>query len=143
MPASIQIKNGVPDFTVVDPEKWLTALKQRRCGICGLQMHGRVWFVGGPLCAHNRLFSDHPMHEDCAKYALQVCPFLALPKMMYKKRAEGIDVSVNVSDEKPPRFMLGKARGYRATIVQGEPLLQASPWEALTWWEGGHEIHLA
>lgn len=149
---SIIYPDGTPDFTQMDMAKWADMLRFRRCGVCGLVMYGTVWFIGGPLCAVNRLFFDHPMHVDCAEYALQVCPFLALPATTYRKRkaaaqliaVEGgtlsTDIMQGVSEEKPARFMLGKTKKYGVVQHNGEMFLQAQAWESLRWWEGGHEL---
>jgi hypothetical protein len=136
--------DGTPDFTTVDHAKWITAAKFRRCGICGNTMHGRVWFVGGPACEANRLFFDHPMHEECAKYALQVCPFLALPVMHYRKKQEEVIGFIkqpvhSMSDVKPDRFMLGKCHKYDVVQFGPDLLLRASEWEELTWWVEGKQ----
>lgn len=141
VPYSALYVNGKPDFTQVDPSRWVRLFKIKGCGVCGSPITGRLFFVGGPMCATNRLFFDHPMHEDCAVYALRVCPFLALPKMAYRKREdEGVEVLASVSDRKPEIFMMGKARAYDVTMNGSEPLLYAAPWESLRWWRAGVEI---
>lgn len=138
IPASVQFVNGVPDFAAVDPQKWLRLYKIRGCGICGQAMHGRVFFVGGPLCETNRLFYDHPMHEDCAKYALMVCPFLAIPKMAYRKHVgDAVSILKSVSTNKPDLFMLGKTKGYTLMQNGSEILMHAQPWESIEWWQNG------
>ncbi len=143
IPYTVMYVNGVPDFTAVDPKKWLTLLKIQGCGICGGTLHGRMFFVGGPLCAENRLFFDHPMHEECATYALQVCPFLCIPKMHYRKETSlppGANILKSVSKDKPDVFMLGSSRGYDLMRNGKEVLLHAQPWDTLRWWKEGVEI---
>jgi hypothetical protein len=133
-------EDGTPDFTAINVRHWIAATRDRRCGICGVVMHSRVWFVGGPICEINRLFYDHPMHQDCAEYALRVCPFLAMPNAHYRKiksLREGVAIVKTASDVKPDRFMLGRTKGYRVMKVNDDVLLRADPWEDVVWWKDG------
>lgn len=144
IPYSAEIKpDGTPDFTTINMMKWLKAYKFRLCGICGKSMHGRLFFIGGPLLVANRYSFDHPMHEDCARYSLQVCPFLSMLRAHYQKLKEGREDRVTIattSQEKPDQFALAKARSYTLEKVKGDALLHASPWESVTWWKEGKEI---
>ena len=36
--------------------------------------------VIGPMCAVNRITSEPPCHPQCARYAVQACPFLSQPR---------------------------------------------------------------
>lgn len=140
---NIILRNGTPDFATLDQTKWMQLLVLRGCGICGEKMEEAVWFVGGPLCETNRLFFDHPMHEECATYALQICPYLAIPNFQHRKKL--LDESSGFKSQavaaasvgKPGRFMLGKTSWYGAVRYQGETLLHAGPWESITWWAEG------
>ena len=114
----------------------------RRCGVCGEPLGVRVAFVGGERSIANRLFSDLPMHLDCARYALQVCPFLAAPKFHYQNKVpDGTAVNLHVSEERPKRFGLGVTRGYRPTWLPGNQVaLEAAPFESIEWWVGGLQV---
>lgn len=134
---------GVPDFRVIDPQKWVRAAQLRRCGVCGETLGSHLAFVGGPLSMANRLFSDLPMHRDCAIYALRTCPFLAAPKFMYARALpDGTKVSANVSPERPERFGLGICRDYHlGRLPDGEIVLRAQPFRQIDWWcKGEQEI---
>lgn len=141
VPFTAQVLNGKADLTVIDPKKWDKALRQSLCGICGAALLDDYYFVGGEMCAANRLFTDLPMHSECATYSLQVCPFLAAPKMAYRKDstrdAEAHRTLTSVSTERPSRFMLGHALGYELVSNGGEILLHAYPWFNLQWWKEG------
>jgi hypothetical protein len=140
--------DGSVDFTTLDMKKWVRLYKLRGCGVCGTAMYSRVWFIGGHLSHHNRMFFDHPMHEECARYALQVCPFLAIPRMGYRKRdnnemsenALGPTVLNMVSLERSSALMLGKTHSYKLVKIRDSILLFASPWESVTWWSAGKEL---
>ena len=68
------------DFRVTDPEKYIRAHNESRCFICGGVNKKKRWaFVHGPVSAQTRRALDAPAHEDCARYALRVCPFIMFP----------------------------------------------------------------
>lgn len=138
--------DGTPDFRVVDMERWQRAVTLRRCGLCGEPLGGHLAFIGGPLCERNRVFLDLPMHRDCAEYALQVCPYLALPKATYSGHIEvdqgtALHVSTNVSPDKPERFWLGIAKAYSVVRLPDTTYaLQATPWVDGQWWQDGEPL---
>lgn len=138
-------ETGKPDFRVVDPDKWMRAVRMRCCGICGETLGARIAFVGGPLAMANRLFTDLPMHRDCAIYALRVCPFIAAPKFAYSRALpEGTVASDNVSTERPEQFGLGITKSFKVVAVNREPVLRAGEFESIEWWRHGErEAHAA
>lgn len=134
-------ESGKPDFRIIDPEKAMRAVRMRCCGICGETLGARIAFVGGPLALANRLFTDLPMHRDCAIYALRTCPFIAAPKFAYS-RALPADtvVSDNVSTDRPDRFGLGITKTFSVVSVNGEPVLRAGEFESIEWWRHGKQV---
>jgi len=64
--------NDIPDFRARDDDKWVQCARDRLCGLCGKKLGWWIVFVGGPKSVESRLFSDLPMHEECARYALAV-----------------------------------------------------------------------
>jgi hypothetical protein len=133
--------NGVPDFRVTDLNKWFDAVNHRRCGLCAQQLGRKIAFVGGEKCHVHRVFADLPMHRDCAEYALQVCPYLALSRMKHatslKVDATYLGVSAVVSGERPEQFMLGIAADFEVIKHGHEYLLRAQPWLESVWWKDG------
>src|SRR5580698_3537358 len=84
IPASFYVDpNGTANFRVLDREKWSKLVRNHCCGICGQEIVGNVWFIGGNQCVKYRMFTDAAMHQECAEYAAAVCPFIALPNMQY------------------------------------------------------------
>jgi hypothetical protein len=71
--------DGVPDFRIIDPEKFRRALRERRCWLCGEKLGKFLAFVIGPMCAINRTTAEPPSHRTCAEYAAMTCPFLTRP----------------------------------------------------------------
>jgi len=149
VPAMVQYDiHGVPDFKVIDMAKWTALVRSRGCGICGAKMGARVWFVAGPKSIEARIFTDLPMHEDCAEFALRTCPFLALPRFRYIQalvKVEGVQINVNehVSTQRPDRFGLARSSGYRVVVIEGGsgiPMLQAAPFSEVQWWREGQRV---
>lgn len=147
VPAMVQFdKHGVPDFRVIDMEKWMTLARTRGCGICGERLGARAWFVGGPGSIEAGTFSDLPMHKDCATYALRVCPFLALPRYrftMSKVELDGKTIHVNehASTKRPDRFGLACTSHYGIFVdEQGIGGLRVSRWSEIEWWQHGERI---
>jgi hypothetical protein len=71
--------NGGIDFRGMDPKRFLQAVKERRCWVCGDRLGKYIAFVGGPLSAAQRIYADPPSHVECAEFSAKVCPFLAIP----------------------------------------------------------------
>lgn len=69
-----------PDHRMVDGRKFKRAVREQRCWVCGGKL-GRVRAsVIGPMCAVNRITSEPASHPQCARYAVQACPFLSRPR---------------------------------------------------------------
>jgi hypothetical protein len=80
--------NGKPDFRVIEADRIIEAVKQRRCWVCGEKLGRFLAFLIGPMCAVNRITSEPPSHRECAIFAARVCPFLTMPKMKRNERAK-------------------------------------------------------
>lgn len=91
VPAIVGYDNaGQPLFTINDTAKTNKQMAEQSCGICGKGIPtGEMCMVGGPVSAfhpHGGVYVDGPVHADCGRYALQVCPYLAAPN--YSKRLD-------------------------------------------------------
>lgn len=69
----------VPEFRAVTKAKWVTAVNQRRCWVCGKRLGVNLAFLIGPMCGINRTTSEPPCHLDCAEWSARNCPFLSRP----------------------------------------------------------------
>ena len=81
VPWFVQWIDGKPVFPVMDRQKWVQAVRQERCWICGKPLGELKAFVIGPMCGINRVSAEPPSDVLCALYAAQACPFLIKPKM--------------------------------------------------------------
>lgn len=107
IPYFVPVVNGIPEFKYQDPKKHATAIKYKKCCICGKRLlRGQYWFISGPKGFENCVDSHAPMHESCARFALLACPHLYLEKT--HRVAEGIASVVQLRD-KPNTFYLSKA----------------------------------
>ena len=73
--------NNKPEFRGMDGEKFMVAVRHKRCWLCGEPLGKYMTFVIGPMCAVNKNTAEPPCHHDCAIYAVEACPFLTQPKM--------------------------------------------------------------
>lgn len=102
-----------------------------------------VAFVGGKLSIKNRLFTDSPMHAECAIYALQVCPFLAMRKFGYVTHHNEDEVHVNqlVSNNRPEVFGMGIAEKYKIVPISPTDIaIKAGIFKSLTLWRHGEQV---
>jgi hypothetical protein len=137
---------GKPDFRVTDTRRWALAVKLRTCAMCGVALGRNIAFIAGPVSFETRLFTDLPMHKDCALYAIQVCPFLAAPTMKYAEtvRVEGsgfIARTPEMVSTRPDRFFVATTRGYEVVRLEsGAVVVHATPWDWFEWWRHGKRI---
>jgi hypothetical protein len=112
IPYFVAIVNGKPDFRYQDPKKREAMIKHNKCFICGRTLYAKsFWFITGPLGLANRVGSDAPSHEDCARFSLAACPHLLYPKAERRSDVENLDVEVTAGSirEHPMEIFLVKA----------------------------------
>lgn len=77
--------DGKPEFRLADAKKWVRAINQRLCWVCGQRLGKHLTFVVGPMCAVSRVTLEPPCHLDCAQWSARNCPFLARPHMVRRE----------------------------------------------------------
>ena len=119
-PVIIVVKDGKPVFSVNDIDTVSQCIREDRCTICGTKLFRGRWLIGGVLSAlaERGQFADAPVHDECAHYALQVCPYLAAPNWRtpigkLQHMAAGIEgaafnltESINVADTNRPEVFV-------------------------------------
>ena len=85
VPWFVQWIKGKPEFRIMDADKFVRALREKRCWICGGPRGREMVFTIGPMCAVNRINAEPPSHIDCARYAAMACPFLTKPQMVRRE----------------------------------------------------------
>lgn len=150
---------GAPHFAINDHAKAMECITRRLCPICGGPHTRTAWMAGGPLSAfhpHGSYF-DQPMHEECVKYAIVVCPYLAMPK--YAKRIDTktlnpehvsehrVFADLTQMPDRPDPFVLVETQGvevqaskqHRATVH----LRPVRPYLSVEFWSKGARISYA
>jgi len=72
------------DFRVLNMAHHMECAIRRTCAICNKRLGSRLFFLGGPMCVQNRVFGDGPVHEECGRYAMRVCPYLSIASKQYR-----------------------------------------------------------
>lgn len=134
---------GKPDFRVTDPRKFAIACQASRCWICGGSLRERKAFVFGPMSAIQAISGEPPNHPACATYAVQVCPFLVLPRA--KRRLANLP---NATEVATTALMIAANPGISALWItrrrsrvtvnaDGSPLIVVGEPEAVQWYTHG------
>jgi len=136
--------DGKPEFRAMDNYKWIRAVKEKLCWVCGNRMGVHITFVAGPMCGINRTTSEPPCHLDCARWSALNCPFLSNPRMVRreddvinnattKERVGGHAITRN-----PGVAMLWTTRSYDVfNDGTGKPLITMGEPESVEWYASG------
>ena len=149
--------NGDPHFSINNVVAVDRVLDERLCGLCGKPLKpGAIWLIGGPGSSFmaDGMYIDPFMHEDCGRYAIAVCPFLAA--LSYARRVEGrtlkaenLHDTIELHDNRiaPPRpsfFVLARTADF--TLVGSDDgsghryILPQRPWQHVEFWKDGQPI---
>jgi hypothetical protein len=125
-----QMSDGTVNFTGISFPKVIRCGTEGLCGICGRDLDYWIAFVGGPVSLKNRVYSDPPFHEDCAKFAMTACPFLS--RRVHRRTPEekfGDDSwkAPEAVMEKPKEWVIGVTRKYRMLSHAGGVLFKTAP----------------
>jgi hypothetical protein len=137
--------DGKPEFRAMDRLKFIRAIREKLCWVCGERLGVHFTFVAGPMCGINRTNSEPPNHRDCAMWSAQNCPFLSNPRMV--RREEGLTPEVLDSaaghglKRNPGVTMLWHTRNYEVFDVgkmfhgkaNGEYLITMGEPESVDW----------
>ena len=138
--------DGKPEFRAMDGEKFVRALKEKLCWVCGGKLGVNVAFVAGAMCGINRTSSEPPCHLECARWSAINCPFLSNPRMVrreddlidnakMRESAPGYAIARN-----PGVAMLWITRQYEVypdRLGKGRYLIQMGEPERVEWYAEG------
>lgn len=85
IPVVNEYDDGTWDFTAINGDVSKELAEARRCGLCGEKMGWWIAFFGGPASATSGVYSDPPMHPECAEAATRLCPHITRPTMQRAK----------------------------------------------------------
>lgn len=145
-------KAGAAHFAINDEKCRMRQAIQDRCPICDGKLFKGRWFVGGPLSAFhpNGSYFDLPLHHECATYALQVCPYLAMRN--YVKRVDTRTLDPERVDERQifidPTMIAQKPKLFVCAMTVGQTFVKEHvrplrPWHRIEYWRDGVEIDAA
>lgn len=156
IPAAVLIDDhGVPHFTINDEYKRQDHLTNDLCPICGEKLLRGRWSLGGPASAFHPegAYIDPPMHFECYRYAVQVCPYLAAPN--YAKRIDAktlksgdvkdtlILVDETMIPDRPPLFVgvmhIGQTLN-RDTFGRIRNFRPKRPYRNVEYWSNGVQL---
>lgn len=134
--------DGKPDFRVMDGQKLRTAIRFKRCWVCGEPLGRRFTFCIGPMCAINRTIGEPPSHFECVDFSARACPFLTMPKAKRRESnlpEDGIRSPTSIS-RNPGAVLLWTTDSYRIIRGEaGEPLFRLGDPLGLAWIAEGRE----
>jgi hypothetical protein len=133
-------QNG-PDFATTDEAKRFDALKNNLCALCGKSLDDyQFYFIGGEKSYQSHAFIDPAMHGLCARYAIQVCPFLRGDISKYREKTLAMsDPNItnlrhaDMDNVRPNRMGLFRSRSYQIVKGNGTLLIVAGKWNSEEW----------
>lgn len=142
LPVPYAMIQNPPSQITVDPARSYHCLQHKLCAVCGDKLKNIKWFIGGYRTMVYRVFVDGPMHEECARYALQVCPFLSNPKQKYRVKAlPGSELIRTVAPDRGAGVqVLMSSTGYSVRSLRDTPVACANPWRSVEFWREGKKI---
>lgn len=95
--------NGIPNFKATNAEKVWESKRDKKCSICGEPLDYWISFMVTEDEANSRLIFENPNHEECLKYAFNVCPWLFYSRATYSDLAGVTIDGMNLSSAHPSR----------------------------------------
>lgn len=130
--------DGKPEFRAMDYRKFVLALNEKLCWVCGSKLGVYKAFVAGPMCGVNRTSAEPPSHLECARWSARNCPFLSNPRMVRREdnMPEGVGEMAGEGLRRNPGVaMLWITRQYEIfNDGRGGKLIQMGEPESVEWW---------
>lgn len=132
----------MPDSIVtMDGRKQERCVREKLCMICGSKLDNKKWFIGGQRTAINRLCVDPAMHEECARYSMKVCPFLANQDMKYRKKYDAdTTLCMGGAPERGDTQCLMRTTGSKPVMLNGQVFLLCNRWDYIEHWRNGEIV---
>ena len=142
--------DGCPHFTINNSSLQRRCLKEKRCPICGSKLGRELWSAGGPLSAFHEhgCYMDTAMHYECLEYAMQVCPYLAMPQYLKRLDAATLDpakcpglpifLDETQDPERPAVFVAVMSRSQ--IVTEHGYVRPVRPYVAMEYWRDGLKL---
>lgn len=136
VPWFVAWQDGKPEFRAMDGEKWIRAVRQKLCWVCGQALGVYKTFVAGPMCGINRTSAEPPCHLECAQWSSRNCPFLSNPQQS-RRDLEGtslVDAPGFALQWNPGVTLLWTTKTYSVfDDGHGKPLITFGEPESVEW----------
>ena len=140
-----RLDDGSPEFRAMDPGKWLRAIRDKLCWVCGGPIVVPFYaFVIGPMCGVNRTTSEPPCHRSCAEWSARNCPFLSRPHMVRREdetrnNPQLIRDSAGIALTRNPGVALVWNTDRYELFNDGSnrPLIRLGAASSISWWAEG------
>jgi hypothetical protein len=134
--------DGKPEFRAMDGQKWIRAIRERLCWVCGLPLGVYKTFVVGPMCGINRTSAEPPSHSECGFWSAVNCPFLRNPQQA--RREDGLTDTISAPGfallRNPGVTLLWTTRTYSLfEDGRGKPLITFGDPEKVDWFAEGRK----
>lgn len=138
VPKFVQWYDGKPDFRVVNRAFMANAVRIKLCWLCGEALGRYQTFAIGPMCCINRVTSEPPSHLDCARFAVQACPFLTQPNRRRNEEElpEGAMSGIGIL-RNPGVCLIWVTESYKPFKAPGGTLFQIGEPTSLEWYARG------
>lgn len=80
---TMTLEDGTPHFKAVDDKRVWEVKRDGKCSVCGEPLDYWIAFMVEEKEVESRIVFDNPNHEDCLRYAFNVCPWLYYSKAKY------------------------------------------------------------
>jgi hypothetical protein len=142
VPWFVAWQDGKPVFQAMDGAKWMKAVRDRLCWVCGGVLGVYKTFVAGPMCGINRTSAEPPSHSECARWSARNCPFLSNPAAA-RRDVEGsslVDAPGFALQRNPGVTLLWTTKTYSVfDDGHGRPLITFGEPESVEWYAEGRE----
>jgi len=119
--------SGKPIFSGNIELRRIQAIREQLCSQCGQKLEYWIIFIGDDESVKRRIFFEPGMHQECAEYAAQTCPYLANPAYKQPEHAKVERVSDRVMAPWGTRSLPMAEAGSWLYRTRGYKILQEGP----------------
>lgn len=117
--------DGKPHFKTTDPNKTWEVKRDHKCSICGEPLDYWISFMVTEEEAESRLVYENPNHEECLRYAFNVCPWLYWSRATYSETGDTIGDVVTIgahpareeSNARPSKMGIYITNNYKNVVL--------------------------
>jgi hypothetical protein len=134
--------DGAPDFRIIKPDAISDALRFKMCWLCGQTLGRYVTFVIGSMCVVNRVSAEPGCHEECAEYAVKVCPFLSRPAMVRRPVDDVVETAAAAGimiDRNPGVAVTWTSTTWKPFRAANGVLIDVGEPDHMQWWAHGRQ----